>query len=142
MTFFIPGHIRLLEQARSLGEVLIVALNSDQSVRRIKGPARPVFDQQQRADLLAHIEAVDAVTLFDEDTPRELIVALLPDILVKGADWADSIVGREEVEATGGKVFALPLEPGYSTTNIAEAIASRRDSTLSRVSGLSDEVCR
>jgi D-glycero-beta-D-manno-heptose 1-phosphate adenylyltransferase len=120
-----PGHIRLLERARSLGDVLILALNTDSSVRRYKGPSRPFFDERTRAELALHLEAVDAVTLFDEDTPRELIAALLPDVLVKGADWAHFIAGREEVEAAGGEVHALPLEPGYSTTDIAGKIIAR-----------------
>lgn len=120
-----PGHIRLLERARSLGDILILALNTDSSVQRLKGPSRPFFDEHTRAELALHLEAVDAVTLFDEDTPRELIAAVLPDILVKGADWAHFIAGREEVEAAGGSVHALPLEPGYSTTDIAEKILSR-----------------
>src|SRR5579883_815378 len=117
-----PGHIRLLERARSLGDILILALNTDSSVQRLKGPSRPFFDQNTRARMALHLEAVDAVTLFDEDTPRELIAALLPDVLVKGADWAHFIAGREEVEAAGGEVHALPLEPGYSTTNLVEQI--------------------
>ena len=99
-----PGHIRLLEQARSLGDILILALNSDASVRRLKGPSRPLIPEQERAEVAAALEAVDAVTLFDEDTPRELIAAVLPDVLVKGADWAHLIAGREEVEAAGGRV--------------------------------------
>jgi rfaE bifunctional protein nucleotidyltransferase chain/domain len=118
-----PGHIRLLEQARSMGDILILALNTDASVQRLKGPSRPLIGEQDRAGLAASLEAVDAVTLFDEGTPRELIAALLPDILVKGADWAHWIAGREEVEAAGGKVMALALEPGYSTTGIVEALA-------------------
>ena len=117
-----PGHIRLLERARSLGDRLILALNTDRSVQRLKGPSRPFFGEKARAELALHLEAVDAVTLFDEDTPRELISLLLPDVLVKGADWAHFIAGREEVEATGGAVHALPLEPGYSTTDIAAKI--------------------
>ncbi|MGE5570663.1 MAG: D-glycero-beta-D-manno-heptose 1-phosphate adenylyltransferase [Rhodospirillales bacterium] len=121
-----PGHIRLLERARSLGDVLILALNTDASVARLKGPSRPHIPEAQRAELAAALEAVDAVTFFDEDTPRELIAAILPDILVKGADWAHWIAGREEVEAAGGKVFALPLEPGYSTTEIVEKILARQ----------------
>ncbi len=120
-----PGHIRLLEQARSLGDVLILALNSDASVRRLKGPSRPLIPEGERAALAAGLEAVDAVTIFDEDTPCELIAAVLPDILVKGADWAHWIAGREEVEAAGGKVMALALEPGYSTTGIVETILAR-----------------
>jgi D-beta-D-heptose 7-phosphate kinase/D-beta-D-heptose 1-phosphate adenosyltransferase len=120
-----PGHVRLLEQARSLGDVLILALNTDSSVARMKGPSRPLMPEQERAEMAAALEAVDAVTLFDEDTPRELIAELLPDILVKGADWSHFIAGREEVEAAGGKVMALPLEPGFSTTNIVEQLLSR-----------------
>jgi rfaE bifunctional protein nucleotidyltransferase chain/domain len=121
-----PGHVRLLERARSMGDVLVLALNTDSSVERLKGPSRPLVPQQERAELAAGLEAVDAVTFFDEDTPRELIAALLPDILVKGADWEHFIAGREEVEAAGGKVIALPLEPGYSTTGILEEILSRQ----------------
>ena len=119
-----PGHIRLLEQARSLGDVLILALNTDASVQRMKGPSRPFFSQTARATLASHLEAVDAVTFFDEDTPRELIAAVLPDILVKGADWNHFVAGREEVETAGGVVRTLALEPGFSTTNIAEKIAA------------------
>lgn len=120
-----PGHIRLLETARSLGKVLILALNTDASVQRLKGPKRPMISEGDRATLATALEAVDAVTFFDEDTPRELIAAVLPDILVKGADWSHFIAGREEVEAAGGKVMALPLEPGYSTTGIVEEILAR-----------------
>lgn len=117
-----PGHIRLLEQARSLGEVLILALNSDASVRRAKGPNRPLLSEGERTEVALALEAVDAVTLFDEDTPRELIAEVLPDVLVKGADWSHFIAGREEVEAAGGRVLTIALEPGYSTTNIVESI--------------------
>jgi rfaE bifunctional protein nucleotidyltransferase chain/domain len=117
-----PGHVRLLEQARSLGDLLVLALNSDASVARLKGPTRPLIPEADRAQTAAALEAVDAVTLFDEDTPRELIAALLPDVLVKGADWAHWIAGREDVEAAGGQVLALALEPGYSTTNIVEKL--------------------
>jgi D-glycero-beta-D-manno-heptose 1-phosphate adenylyltransferase len=120
-----PGHIRLLESARSLGDVLILALNTDASVQRLKGPARPFISERERAELGSALAAVDAVTLFDEDTPRELIAAVLPDILVKGADWSHFIAGREEVEAAGGKVLALPLQPGYSTSGIVEEIMRR-----------------
>ncbi len=120
-----PGHIRLLESAKSLGDLLILALNTDSSVQRLKGPLRPMVGQAERAELAAAIEAVDAVTFFDEDTPRELIAAVLPDVLVKGADWSHFIAGREEVEAAGGVVTPLPLEPGYSTTGIVEEILSR-----------------
>jgi rfaE bifunctional protein nucleotidyltransferase chain/domain len=121
-----PGHVRLLEQARSLGDALILALNSDSSVRRMKGPSRPLMTEEARAALASAFEAVDAVTIFDEETPRELIAALLPDVLVKGADWSHFVAGREEVEAAGGKVLTLPLEPGYSTTNIAELILKQQ----------------
>jgi D-glycero-beta-D-manno-heptose 1-phosphate adenylyltransferase len=120
-----PGHIRLLESARSLGDVLILALNTDASVQRLKGPSRPLMPECQRAELAAALESVDAVTFFDENTPRELIAAVLPDILIKGADWAHFIAGREEVEAAGGQVLALPLEPGYSTTGILEEVLAR-----------------
>lgn len=120
-----PGHIRLLEKARSLGDILILALNSDTSVRRLKGPLRPLISENERVELALGLAAVDAVTLFDEDTPRELISAVLPDVLVKGADWAHWIAGREEVEAAGGRVLALSLEPGYSTTGIVETILAR-----------------
>jgi rfaE bifunctional protein nucleotidyltransferase chain/domain len=120
-----PGHIRLLESARSLGDILILALNTDASVQRLKGPTRPLISQDERAELAAALQAVDAVTFFDEDTPRELIAAVLPDILIRGADWAHFIAGREEVEAAGGQVLALPLEPGYSTTGILEEVLAR-----------------
>ncbi len=120
-----PGHIRLLERARTLGNVLILALNTDSSVQSLKGPSRPLLPQEERAEIACSLEAVDAVTFFDEDTPRELISQILPDILIKGADWAHFIAGREEVEAAGGQVMALSLEPGYSTTGIVETILSR-----------------
>jgi rfaE bifunctional protein nucleotidyltransferase chain/domain len=129
-----PGHIRLLESARSLGDILILALNTDASVRRMKGAARPFVNENDRAQLACALAAVDAVTFFDEDTPRELIAAVLPDILIKGADWAHFIAGREEVEAAGGKVLALPLEPGYSTTGIVEEILNRKSKVGSRKS--------
>ena len=121
-----PGHIRLLEQARSLGDVLILALNSDASVRRMKGPSRPLISENERAEMALALESVDAVTLFDEDTPRELIAEVLPDVLIKGADWAHFVAGREEVEAAGGTVRTVPLEPGYSTTNIVDLIVSHQ----------------
>jgi D-glycero-beta-D-manno-heptose 1-phosphate adenylyltransferase len=120
-----PGHIRLLERARSLGDILILALNSDASVQRLKGPSRPLIPEGDRVQVSLGLEAVDAVALFGEDTPRELISAVLPDVLVKGADWAHWIAGREEVEAAGGLVMPLSLEPGYSTTGIVETILSR-----------------
>ncbi len=114
-----PGHIRILEQARALGDVLVVGLNSDASVRRLKGEGRPVWPQQKRAEVLAAMECVDAVFVFDSDTPREVIAKLLPDVLVKGDDWPiDQIVGREEVEAAGGEVKRVPILRGFSTTTI------------------------
>ena len=121
-----PGHIRLLEQARSLGDALILALNSDASVRRAKGPSRPLLPEAERAELAISLEAVDAVTLFDEDTPRQLIAEVLPDVLVKGADWSHFIAGREEVEAAGGLVLTMPLEPGYSTTSIVDLVLTNQ----------------
>ena len=120
-----PGHIRLLERARSLGDVLVLGLNSDRSVRRMKGPSRPVLCESDRAEMAGALEAVDAVVLFEEETPRELIAALLPDVLVKGADWSHFIAGREEVEAAGGVVVALDLQPGYSTTNLVDFLVSQ-----------------
>ena len=121
-----PGHVRLLEQARSVGDILILALNTDASVRRAKGPGRPLLREAERIEIALAFEAVDAVTLFDEDTPRELIAGVLPDVLVKGADWSHFVAGREEVEAAGGRVLNLPLEPGYSTTNIVELILGQQ----------------
>ncbi len=120
-----PGHVRLLEASRSMGDVLILALNSDASVQRAKGPSRPLLPENERAEMVGSLEAVDAVALFDEDTPRELIAAVLPDVLVKGADWSHFIAGREEVEAAGGKVLTVPLEAGYSTTKIVDILANR-----------------
>jgi D-beta-D-heptose 7-phosphate kinase/D-beta-D-heptose 1-phosphate adenosyltransferase len=120
-----PGHVRLLEEARSLGDVLILALNSDASVRRMKGPSRPLIAENERAAMALALAAVDAVALFDEDTPREIIAEVLPDVLVKGADWSHFIAGREEVEAAGGRVLTIPLEPGYSTTNIVEGMINQ-----------------
>ena len=118
-----PGHLRYLQQARALGDALIIGLNSDASVRRNKGPGRPINPQQERAEILEALECVDAVVLFDDDTPAEIIRAIQPDILVKGADWGEhAIVGRDTVEARGGKVVRVPIEPGFSTTSIIEKI--------------------
>ena len=118
-----PGHIRSLEQARALGDILIVGLNSDSSVRQLKGEGRPVIPERERAEILAALESVDAVVIFDDLTPREVIARLLPDVLVKGGDWpGDQIVGREEVEAAGGRVVSAPVVPGYSTSEILEKI--------------------
>ena len=131
-----PGHIRTLEQARSFGDLLILGLNTDASVRRAKGPSRPFFNENDRADLAAQLEAVDAVTLFDEDTPRELIAALLPDVLVKGADWNHFVAGREEVEAAGGEVKLIPLEHGFSTTHLAEEVLARFNPQITQPSAV------
>ena len=125
-----PGHIRLLERARSLGNLLILALNTDAGVKRSKGSSRPLMSEDERAQLAAGLEAVDAVVLFDENTPRELIAEVLPDILVKGADWAHFVAGREEVEASGGKVVLLPLEPGFSTTNIEKELLAKQEARM------------
>jgi rfaE bifunctional protein nucleotidyltransferase chain/domain len=114
-----PGHIKILEAARAQGDALIVGLNSDNSVKALKGPGRPVIPQQERAEVLANLECVDAVVVFDELTPQKTVAALLPDILVKGGDWpGNQIVGREEVEAAGGKVVLIDVVEGHSTTEI------------------------
>lgn len=118
-----PGHVRLLEKSRELGDILVLALNSDRSVRENKGANRPIIPEDERAEIAAALAAVDYVVLFDEPTPREIIARVLPDVLVKGSDWgAGEIVGREEVEAAGGGVVSVPLEPGYSTSAIIESI--------------------
>jgi D-glycero-beta-D-manno-heptose 1-phosphate adenylyltransferase len=118
-----PGHVRLLEEIRSLGDVLIVGLNSDSSVRRIKGDSRPLIPEGERAEILAALSAVDFVVIFDDTTPQDLIARLLPDVLAKGTDWAaDEIVGRKEVQETGGRVISIPLQPGYSTTDLLQKI--------------------
>lgn len=118
-----PGHVRYLQRARSLGDVLIVGLNADASVRRNKGPLRPVNPEEERAEVLAALDAVDAVVIFEEDTPAEIITALQPDVLVKGADWAaDRIVGRDTVEARGGRVVRVDVADGYSTTAIIDKV--------------------
>jgi D-beta-D-heptose 7-phosphate kinase/D-beta-D-heptose 1-phosphate adenosyltransferase len=117
------GHVRYLQAARALGDALLVAINSDAAVRELKGASRPVMNQTERAEMLAALEAVTYVTVFDELSPRTLIARLLPDVLVKGGDYAlDEIHGREEVEAAGGRVLALPFVAGASTTDIIERI--------------------
>lgn len=121
-----PGHVSLLEAARAEGDRLLVGLNSDTSVRGLKGEGRPLLPQAERAETLAALEAVDGVVVFEEPTPRAVIAALLPDVLVKGADWgADAIVGREEVEAAGGRVVRVTLVPGRSTTVLLEKVRER-----------------
>jgi rfaE bifunctional protein nucleotidyltransferase chain/domain len=118
-----PGHIHSLEAARRLGDILIVGINSDESVRVLKGEDRPLIPEQERAEILANLECVDGVLVFEELTPQKVIAALLPDILVKGSDWpGNQIVGREEVEAAGGKVVLIDNMPGYSTTEILKKI--------------------
>jgi D-beta-D-heptose 7-phosphate kinase/D-beta-D-heptose 1-phosphate adenosyltransferase len=120
-----PGHIRYLQQARRLGDALIVGINSDRSVRAIKGPPRPITPETERAEIVAALGCVDAAVVFDEETPHALIAVLQPDVLVKGADWAeDAIVGRDIVEARGGRVVRVPIEAGYSTTAILQKIKS------------------
>jgi D-beta-D-heptose 7-phosphate kinase/D-beta-D-heptose 1-phosphate adenosyltransferase len=118
-----PGHVRYLADARRHGDALVVGLNSDRSVRAIKGPGRPVCSEGERAEVVAALGCVDAVCIFDEDTPHAIISRLQPDVLVKGADWgADEIVGRDVVEARGGRVVRIALAQGYSTTRILEKI--------------------
>ena len=117
------GHVALFEAARAQGDVLVVGLNSDRSVRALKGEGRPLVPEDERAETIAALEAVDRVVVYDDDTPRAVIAALGPDVLVKGADWAaDAIVGREEVEAGGGRVVRVELTPGRSTTSMVARI--------------------
>ena len=120
-----PGHVRVLEKSRSLGDRLIVAINSDESVHRLKGPTRPILDERERAETLAAFAAVDAVAIFGEDTPEQIIARVVPDILVKGADWAHWVAGRDTVEAAGGEVKLVALEPGFSTTDVVEKVLAR-----------------
>jgi D-beta-D-heptose 7-phosphate kinase/D-beta-D-heptose 1-phosphate adenosyltransferase len=120
-----PGHVRYLQDARRLGDALVVGLNSDRSVRGNKGPERPIVTETERAEVVAALECVNAVVIFDDPTPLTLIAALQPDVLVKGADWAeDAIVGREIVEARGGRVVRMPIAAGHSTTTLIEKIRS------------------
>ena len=117
------GHVRYLAEARRLGDALLVAINSDRSVRALKGAGRPVMGEAERAEILAALESVDFVTVFDEDSPRTLIAEVLPDVLVKGGDYRlDEIHGREEVERAGGRVLSLPFVEGASTTGIIERV--------------------
>jgi rfaE bifunctional protein nucleotidyltransferase chain/domain len=118
-----PGHVRYLARARALGDALVVALNSDRAVRELKGPSRPILREAERAEVMAALESVTFVTVFDDVSPRETIVAVRPDVLVKGGDWGvDEIIGREEVEAAGGRVLSLPFVDGCSTSDIVNRI--------------------
>lgn len=122
-----PGHIKYLRDARALGDRLIVAVNSDRSVRANKGPGRPITPEQERAEVLLALEWVNAVLIFDEETPHEVISRIQPDVLVKGADWGENeIVGRDIVEARGGRVVRMPLSKGFSTTSIIEKAKGTR----------------
>ena len=121
-----PGHARYLQEARALGDALIVAINSDRSVRAIKGPQRPVNTEAERGEVLLALAAVDAVVIFDEDTPYQVIRCIQPDVLVKGADWGpDEIVGRDVVEARGGRVVRVALAPGFSTSDLIGKVRAR-----------------
>jgi len=118
-----PGHIRYLQDARALGDALIVAVNSDRSVRTYKGPNRPINPEDERVEMLTAMACVDAVVVFDEETPHAIISRIQPDVLVKGADWAeDNIVGRDVVEARGGRVVRVELSPGHSTTELIRRV--------------------
>ena len=122
-----PGHVRYLHDARALGDALMVAINSDRSVRANKGEGRPITPQAERAEVLLALDAVDAVTIFDEETPHAIITAVQPDVLVKGADWGpDNIVGRDVVEARGGRVVRMTLAQGFSTTALLEKVRALR----------------
>ncbi|MFN8667543.1 MAG: D-glycero-beta-D-manno-heptose 1-phosphate adenylyltransferase [Gemmatimonadaceae bacterium] len=124
-----PGHVDVLRAAREQGDALIVGLNSDASVRRLKGPERPVRSEAERAYVLAALRCVDVVTVFDEDTPLALVRAVLPDVIVKGGDYSeDTVVGAREVRARGGTVVIVPLTPGQSTTSIIEKLRAQRSS--------------
>ena len=122
-----PGHVDVLVGARSRGDALIVGINGDASVKRLKGPERPIRSEADRAFLLASLEAVDAVCVFDEDTPLELVRALRPDVIVKGGDYTpDNVVGAAEVRSWGGELVIIPLTPGHSTTSIIERLRDQR----------------
>lgn len=122
-----PGHVSFLAKARSLGDYLTVGLNSDESVRRLKGEFRPIFNQFERRTMLQALTSVDLVWIFGDDEPADLVARVLPDILVKGEDWAHYVSGREIVEKNGGKVVLLPLNPSYSTTKVIERIKNAGD---------------
>lgn len=124
-----PGHVRYLQAARREGDALLVAINSDRSVRAIKGPKRPIHPEAERAEVIAALACVDAAVVFDEDTPHQIISAIQPDVLVKGADWAtDNIVGRDIVEARGGRVVRMPVEEGHSTTGLIQKVSTTQPS--------------
>ncbi len=124
-----PGHVRYLEAARNEGDALVVAVNSDRSVRANKGPGRPIVPETERAEVVGALACVDAVLIFDEETPAHVIASLRPDVLVKGADWAaDAIVGRETVQSSGGRVVRIPIAEGHSTTRLVERIRALRPS--------------
>jgi D-glycero-beta-D-manno-heptose 1-phosphate adenylyltransferase len=121
-----PGHVRYLQDARRLGDALIVGLNSDRSVRANKGPERPINPEHERAEVLSALACVDLAVIFDEETPHALITEIQPDVLVKGADWGEhNIVGRDVVEARGGRVVRMELSPGFSTTSLIERTRAR-----------------
>ena len=127
-----PGHVRYLQRARALGDMLIVGVNSDRSVRANKGAERPITPESERAELLAALAAVDHVVVFDEDTPQEIVTMLQPDVLVKGADWAaDAIVGRDVVEARGGRVVRMPIDEGHSTSAIVAKVKAKASTSRS-----------
>ena len=131
-----PGHVKYLEEAKSWGDFLVVALNSDESVKRLKGPDRPVMDERSRCEVLAALHCVDFVTTFSEDTPQEIIDELIPGVLVKGGDWPkDQIVGRETVEKHGGMVMNIKFEAGFSTSGVIRKIET---AALTRESGSSE----
>jgi D-glycero-beta-D-manno-heptose 1-phosphate adenylyltransferase len=118
-----PGHVRYLQEARALGSALIVAVNTDRSVRAIKGPGRPINPEDERAEVLLALGCVDAVTIFDEETPHAIVSRIQPDVLVKGADWGpNEIVGRDVVEGRGGRVVRLRLAPGFSSSQLIERV--------------------
>lgn len=124
-----PGHTRYLQEARKLGDALVVGINSDRSVRALKGEGRPVLPEAERAETLAALRAVDYVTVFDDLTPRDVIARMLPQVLVKGGDWGPTeIVGRAEVESAGGRVVSIPVTPGYSTSALMERARKACDS--------------
>jgi rfaE bifunctional protein nucleotidyltransferase chain/domain len=128
-----PGHVRYLAAARAEGDVLIVGVNSDRSVRAIKGPNRPINPEHERAEVIAALAAVDAAVVFDEDDPHAIVTALQPDVLVKGADWAaDRIIGRDVVEARGARVVRIAVEPGHSSTSLIEKIRTSRTRNAER----------